>query len=66
MAWLCAGAGKSLLAGALLGEGGGVGGAFLGYEIRKRLVNNLHTKGCVVAVCEDLFAIALAFFIVSR
>jgi len=65
-ACLCAGAGKSLLAGALLGGAGGVGGAFLGYEIRKRLVNNLYIKDCVVAVCEDLLAIALAFFIVSR
>ena len=60
-ACLCAGAGKSLLAGALLGGAGGVGGAFLGYEIRKCLVNNLHIKDCVVAVCEDLVAIALAF-----
>jgi uncharacterized membrane protein len=65
-ACLCAGAGKPLVAGALLGGAGGVASAFLGYEIRKRLVTNLDIKDFVVAVCEDLLAIALAFFIVLR
>lgn len=63
---ICAAAGKSLIAGALLGGTGGVIGAFLGYEVRRRLVNNLHIKDFVVAVCEDLLAIGLAFFLVSR
>jgi uncharacterized membrane protein len=63
---LCAAAGKSLLAGALLGGTGGVIGAFVGYEIRRRIVNNLHIKDLFVAVCEDLVAIALACFFVSR
>lgn len=40
--------------------------AFAGYEIRKRLVNNLHMKDFFVAICEDLIAIGLAFFLVSR
>ncbi len=65
-ACLCAVAGKSLLAGALLGGTGGVIGAFVGYETRKRLVNSLHIKDLVVATCEDLVAIVLAFFLVSR
>jgi uncharacterized membrane protein len=65
-ACLCAAAGKSLLAGALLGGTGGVIGAFTGYEIRSRLVSNLHIKDFLVAACEDLVAIALAFFLVSR
>jgi uncharacterized membrane protein len=65
-ACLCAPAGKSLLAGSLLGGAGGVAGAFLGYETRKRLVNNLHIKDFVIALCEDLLAITLAFFLVSR
>jgi uncharacterized membrane protein len=65
-ATLCAAAGKSLLAGTLLGGIGGVVGAFVGYEIRRRLVNNLHIKDPFVAICEDLVAIGLAFFIVSR
>ena len=63
---LCAAAGKSLLAGALLGGIGGVIGAFVGYEIRRRLVNTLHIKDFFVAISEDLIAIALACFFVSR
>ncbi len=65
-ATLCAAAGKSLLAGALLGATGGVIGAFVGYEIRRAIVNNLHIKDLFVAICEDLVAIALACFFVSR
>jgi uncharacterized membrane protein len=65
-ACLCAAAGKSLLAGALLGGTGGVIGAFTGYEIRSHLVSNLYIKDFLVAACEDLVAIALAFFLVSR
>lgn len=63
---LCAVAGKSLVVGALLGGTGGVIGAFTGYEIRRRLVNILHIKDLFVALCEDLVAIALACFVVSR
>ena len=59
-------AGKSLLAGALLGGIGGVIGAFAGYEIRRRIVNNLHVKDLFVAICEDLIAIALAWFFIWR
>jgi uncharacterized membrane protein len=62
---LFAAAGGSLLAGALLGATGGVIGAFAGYEIRRRLVNNLHIKDLFVALCEDLVAIALACVLVS-
>ncbi len=65
-ACLCAGTGKSLLAGALLGGTGGVIGAFTGYEIRSHLVTNLHIKDFLVATCEDLVAIALAFLLVAR
>jgi uncharacterized membrane protein len=63
---LCAAAGKSLVAGALLGGIGGVIGAFVGYEIRRRAVNNLHVKDIIVAICEDAVAIALACFVVWR
>src|SRR5262245_3351069 len=59
---LFAAAGKSLLAGALLG---GIGG-FAGYEIRRRIVNNLHVKDLFVVICEDLIVIALAWFFVWR
>jgi len=63
-ACLCAAVGKSLLAGTLLGGIGGIVGAFLGYGIRRRL--DLHSKDLVVAVCEDLVAVGLALFFVSR
>lgn len=65
-ACLCAAIGESLFVCAFLGGTGGLVGAFLGYEIRGRLVNNLHIKDFFVAICEDLVALALAFFIVSR
>jgi uncharacterized membrane protein len=61
---LFAAAGGSLLAGALLGGIGSVVGAFAGYEIRRRIVTNLHVKDLFVALCEDLVAIALACFLV--
>lgn len=61
---LCAAAGQSLIAGALLGGIGGIVGAFLGYGIRRRL--DLHIKDLVVAICEDVVAVGLALFLVSR
>ena len=63
-ACLCTAAGKSLLAGAVLGGLGGVIGAFVGYNIRRRL--DLHIKDLFVAVCEDVVAVGLALFLVSR
>jgi uncharacterized membrane protein len=63
-ATLCAAEEKSLIAGAILGATGGVIGAFLGYQIRRRLVNGLHIKDFFVAICEDLVAIGLAFLFV--
>jgi uncharacterized membrane protein len=71
MGGLCGG---SLYAAAIHSSGtgivlGGIGaliGTFGGYEIRKRLVNNLHIKDFFVAICEDLIAVGLACFFVSR
>jgi uncharacterized membrane protein len=63
-AGLYAAAVKSLLVGTLLGGIGGFAGAFLGYGIRKRL--DLHVNDLVVAVCEDVVAVGLALFVVSR
>ncbi|PYI78151.1 MAG: hypothetical protein DMF05_12580, partial [Verrucomicrobia bacterium] len=65
-ACLCAAVGKSLLAGALLGGIGGIVGAFVGYSVRRRLLNNFGIKDLVVAVCEDVIAISLALCLVSR
>ena len=63
-ACLCSAAGKSFLAGAVLGGIGGIIGAFLGYDIRRRL--DLQIKDLMVAVCEDVLAVGLAFFLISR
>jgi uncharacterized membrane protein len=63
-ACLWAAVGKSLVAGALIGGISGVVAAFAGYGIRKRL--DSHIKDVVVAVCEDVVAVGLALFLVSR
>ncbi len=65
-ACLCASANQSLLIGALLGGIGGAIGAFGGYEIRGRLVSKLNIKDIFIAIFEDLIAIGLACFLVSR
>jgi len=57
---------QSLFIGALFGGIGGVIGAFGGYEIRRRLGNELNVKDIFIALFEDLIAIALACFLVSR
>ena len=64
-ACLCAAASRSLALGAVLGGLGAVIGAFGGYEARTRLVAALRVKDYVVALSEDLVAIALAWLIVS-
>jgi uncharacterized membrane protein len=65
-ACLSAAANRSLLPGATAGGIGGVIGAFAGYEIRRRLVSKFNIKDFVVAGFEDLIAIGLACFLVSR
>jgi len=63
---LCAPTNQSLLIGAALGTLGAVIGAFAGYEIRKRLVIGLNAKDIFIALPEDLIAIGLALFLVTR
>jgi uncharacterized membrane protein len=63
---LCAAANQSLLIGTLLGGTGAVIGAFAGYDIRRRFVSKLNTKDILIAIPEDLIAIGLACFLVSR
>ena len=52
--------------GAILGAIGAVMGAFAGYEIRRRLVAKLKVADLFIAVPEDLIAVGLAIFLVSR
>ena len=59
-------ANQSLGIGAVLGAVGAVIGAFAGYEIRKRLVTQWNIPDFFVALPEDLIAISLALFLVSR
>ena len=63
-ACLFAAAGQSLGPGAGAGGIGGLIGTFAGYQLRTRLVSSLHVKDSVIAVCEDIVAIALACFLV--
>jgi uncharacterized membrane protein len=65
-ACLCAASNQSLIIGAALGMIGGVIGAFTGYEIRRRLVAALNIKDLFIGLLEDLVAIGLACFFVSR
>jgi uncharacterized membrane protein len=60
---LCVASHQVWIIGAILG---GIVGAFAGYEIRKRLVAGLNIKDIFVALLEDLVAIGLACFFVSR
>jgi uncharacterized membrane protein len=65
-ACLCAAGNQSLILGAILGAVGGVIGAFAGYEIRRRLVAALNIRDIFIALLEDLVAIGLACFFVTR
>jgi len=63
---LCVASHQVWITGAILGGIGGAIGAFAGYEIRRRLVAGLNIKDILVALLEDLVAIGLACFFVSR
>jgi len=65
-ACLCASAGQSLMVGAILGAIGSLIGAFGGYQVRTRLTSSLKVKDIFIAILEDLVAIGLALFLVSR
>jgi len=65
-ACLCASANQSLGIGAGLGAVGAVIGALGGYNVRKDLVNQLKLPDLIIALLEDLIAISLVLFFVSR
>jgi uncharacterized membrane protein len=64
-ACLCLAAGSSVWPGVVVGGLAAVAGAFAGYQARTRLVAALGVKDRVVALSEDLVAIALAWLVVS-
>ena len=57
---------QSAAVGCALGAAGGVVGAFTGYQVRTGLVRALKVPDIVIAVLEDLVAVAGALFIVTR
>ena len=57
---------QSAAVGCALGAVGGVVGAFAGYQVRTGLVRALKVPDFVIAVLEDLVAVAGALFIVTR
>jgi uncharacterized membrane protein len=59
-------AGRLLVVGMVLGGIGGVIGGFAGYEARKQLASGPKVKDTAIAVLEDLLALGLALFIVSK
>jgi uncharacterized membrane protein len=52
--------------GALAGAMGGIAGAFGGYQARVGLARVLHASDYAIAIPEDLVAIGLGLFLVSR
>jgi uncharacterized membrane protein len=58
--------GQSFAVGGVLGGVGGVAGAFAGYQVRTGLVRALRVPDFVIAVLEDVVAVAGALFIVTR
>jgi uncharacterized membrane protein len=57
---------QTLLPGAVLGVIGGVVGAFVGYELRSRVVKLLGIRDIYVALIEDIVAVAGCVWILSR
>ena len=56
----------SMLVGMLLGAVGGIAGALIGYRARTGLVRSLQVPDRVIAIPEDILAVILAVFFVSR
>lgn len=58
--------GGALWLGAGVGAIGGIAGAFAGYQARVGLVRALHAPDFAIAIPEDLIAIGVGLFLVSR
>jgi uncharacterized membrane protein len=64
-ACLAVSSGVPLLAGAGLGSIGAVAGTFGGYEVRRKVVNDLGTRDLYVALIEDVIAVGLAVMVLA-
>jgi uncharacterized membrane protein len=58
--------GATVWAAAAAGAAGGIAGAFAGYQARVGLVRALRAPDFAIAVPEDLIAIGLGLFLVTR
>lgn len=65
-ACVAAGGSQAALPGAALGLLGGVVGAFVGYQVRSRIVQGLGIRDFYVALVEDVVTVAGCVWIVSR
>ena len=65
-ACLAVAGGAALVVGVVAGAIGGVAGAFAGYHTRVGLVRSLRVPDVAIAVPEDIVAIGLGLFFVSR
>ena len=63
---LCVAAQQSVAAGVIIGGIAGLAGSFAGFAARKHFTVARHLTGFLVAIGEDLCAIALAALAVSR
>jgi uncharacterized membrane protein len=65
-ACIAVGGGENMTIGAALGAIGGIAGAFVSYQMRKRLVQTLRVPDFYIAVLEDLLVVAGCLWIVAR
>ena len=65
-ACVAVGGAQAALPGAALGVLGGIVGAFVGYQVRLRVVKGLGIRDIYVALAEDVVAISGCLWIVSR
>jgi uncharacterized membrane protein len=63
---LCTAANQTAAIGAILGAIGGIAGAFGGYNARRFLTKGLGAPDFLIAVLEDIIAIAGGLFLCSR
>ena len=65
-ACLAVAGGAALVVGAVAGAIGAIAGAFGGYQARVGLVRSLRVPDVIIAIPEDIVAIALGLFLASR